>query len=67
MGHVLPNGGDVEVKGRDNTLCYDRIEFTDSGMVVCVNKQGYQMDCYPREEIQSVHTYTKHVEDAEWW
>ena len=48
-------------------LNYDRVEFTDSGMVVCINKRSYTMDCYPREEIESVSTHTNHLENEEWW
>jgi len=68
MSYVIEHGADVEVEGQNNTLHYDRIEFTDSGMVVCINKGGYTKDCYPREKVQSVHTHTSDEEEsAEWW
>jgi len=65
--YVLPNGADVEIEGYDDTRVYDRVEITESGMVVCINKQGYQMDCYPQSRIESMHTFTEHVEDEDWW
>jgi len=67
MTYVLPNGADVEVKGKEDTQVYDRVEITDSGMVVCINKSGYQVDCYPQERIHSMHTFTEHLEDEGWW
>jgi len=67
MAYVLPNGADVEVEGCDDTRVYDRIEITDSGMVVCINKKGYQVDCYPQERVESMHTFTEHLEDEDWW
>jgi len=66
MVEVLPNGADVEIEGVDGTRPYDRIEIHDS-FVHCVNKHGYQLDVWPVHRIQSMHTYTKHLEDAEWW
>lgn len=66
--YVIEEGGEVEVNHRDETLLYDRIVFTNSGMVVCINKQMYAKDCYPREEIESVRTHTSdEEEDAGWW
>lgn len=67
MSYVLPNGADVEVKGIKDTRFYDRVEITGSGMVVCIDKYGYQMDCYPQERIESMHTSTEHLEDEDWW
>jgi len=64
---VLPNGADVEIDGVDGTRSYDRVEIHDSGMVLCINKNGYQLDVWPIDRIQSMHTYTKHLEDADWW
>lgn len=63
---VLPNGADVEVEGVDGTRVYDRIEFHGS-FVHCINKNGYQLDVWPADRIESMHTYTKHLEDEPWW
>lgn len=68
MSYIIENGGDVEIEGEERTYNYDRIEFTDSGMVVLINKSGYAKDCYPRELIEGIHTHTsKEEESAEWW
>ncbi len=64
---ILPNGGEIVLKHHDERLVYDRIELDPSGMVVCINKSGYQLDAYPMEQIQEINTYTKHLEDEEWW
>ncbi len=68
MSYIIEEGGDVELKHRENTLNYSRIEFTDSGMVVCIQKGSYAKDCYPREQIEGIHTHTSDEEEsAEWW
>lgn len=66
--YVIEHGGDVELKNRDRTHMYDRIIFTESGVVVCINKKQYSKDCYPREAIEGIHTHTSDEEEsAEWW
>jgi len=68
MSYLIEHGADVVVENREGRLHYDRIEFTDSGVVVCINKAGYQMDCYPREQVEGVYTHTSDEEEsAEWW
>jgi hypothetical protein len=64
---VLPNGADVEVEGRDETLPSDRVEFTAGGMVKLFHMAQYEMSVYPAERIESIRTYTEHVEDKEWF
>jgi len=68
MSYIIDHGADVFVEGRDDTLCYDRVEILDSGMVVCINKGGYQKDIYAREKIKGIHTHTNDEEEsADWW
>jgi len=64
---VLPNGADVEVKGCDETLTPDRVEFTTGCMVKLFYMRQYEMSVYPAERIESIRTYTEHVEDKEWF
>jgi hypothetical protein len=64
--NVLPNGADVEIEEIEETRVYDRVEFHGE-FVHCINKQGYQLDIWPAARIESMHTFTKHLEDAEWW
>jgi len=65
---LLPNGAEVYLKNEESARLYDRIKFTDSGMIICINKQAYQKDIFPREQIQSMHTHTTDEEEsAEWW
>lgn len=68
MSYTIEEGGEVELKQKDNRHVYDRIEFTDSGMVVCINKQQYAKNCFPREQILEINTHTSDEEEtAEWW
>lgn len=63
--YVLEHGGKVRVKYKDFDAHYDRIEFTQSGMVVCYNKDSQLKACYPRENIKYIHTPTSDDENEE--
>jgi hypothetical protein len=65
-GAVLPNGADVEIEGIEETRVYDRVEIKGQ-FVHCINKQGYQLDIWPAGRVESMHTFTKHLEDEDWW
>lgn len=64
---VLPNGGEVEISGREDRYIADRIEFTRTGHVKLFVKSQYELSVYPSERVEAIHTYTKHVEGEEWF
>ena len=64
---TLPNGGEVEISGRDDIYPADRIEFTRTGHVKLFDTQHYDLSVYPSERVEAIHTYTKHVEGEEWF
>lgn len=65
--HVLEQGGEVALKGREARLNPDRIEFLPSGMVKLVFKTSYEKQYHPREDIEAVYTHTKQEEEEDWW
>jgi hypothetical protein len=68
MSYLLGTGGDISIEGEERMRNYDRIEFCESGVVVCINKAEYAKDVFPRERVESVHTHTSDEEEsAEWW
>lgn len=64
---VLPNGAEVEVEGREERCVADRVEFMSNDMVIFYYKHVYELDVYPLDRVQSMHTHTNHVEGEEWF
>jgi len=66
MTHIVENGGEVYSERYDDCRVYDRIILTD-GFAVCINKQAYQQDVYPQNQITAIHSHTQEHEDKDWW
>jgi len=64
---VLPNGGEIHFTDDRDPHSADRIEYLPGGHVKAIYKRQYEMEIYPPHIIEGVYTFTKHVEDAEWW
>jgi len=65
--NVLPNGAEIHFTDDRDAHAPDRVEFLNGGYVKAIYKNQYQLEVYPPHVIEGVYTYTKHLEDKEWW
>jgi len=64
---VLPNGAEIHFTDDRDSHAPDRVEILAGGMVKCIYKNQYELKIFPPHKIDGIHTYTKHLEDKEWW
>jgi hypothetical protein len=63
----LPNGGEIHFSDGRDVKVADRVEFLEGGFIKAIYKQNYQLEVYPSDKVEGVYTFTKHLEDADWW
>jgi hypothetical protein len=64
---ILPNGAEIHFTDDRDPHSADRVEFLPGGMVKAIYKNQYELEVYPPHVIQGVYTFTRHVEDEDWW
>jgi len=67
VGTILPNGAEIHFTDDRDAHSADRVEFLPGGFVKAIYKNQYQLEVYPPDVIGGVYTFTKHLEDEEWW
>jgi hypothetical protein len=67
VNRVLPNGAEIHFSDDRDVFVADRVEFLPGGLVKAISKQTCDLKVFPPHVIDGVHTYTKHIEDEEWW
>jgi hypothetical protein len=65
---VIPHGGEIHFADPDRSAYIaDRIKILPGGSIWAVNKQGYELRVFSQSVVSEVATYTKHLEDEDWW
>jgi len=64
---IIPHGGEIHFTDDKEPRPADRIEFLPGGLVKAFYKNAYEMKVYSPQVVDTVHTYTEHVEDEDWW
>lgn len=65
--NLLPNGAEIHFTDDREPHSADRVEFLPGGLVKAIYKKEYQLEVYPPDVIAGVYTYTKHLEEEDWW
>lgn len=64
---VIPHGGEVHYNDDRDVFVADRLKVLPGGFIWAVNKNAYELRVIPSGEIAEVATYTKHLENEEWF